>query len=354
MKIRTKEYVHNKHHLYPFDEFNPVQSEILQRGYAEEWTNVVVCAPTASGKTICGELLAGKLLSQGYKVAYLSPLKALVEEKVHDWSDEAHPWHQYDLFAMTGDYAMSPRREKHLAKADIIICTYEMLAVRSRRTRKENSEWLDKIGCLIVDEAHFIASEGRGDHLENALVSFTRRNPQARIVFLSATMKNSREIVDWLEVLNGKETRLVQSDYRPCELSIEFNTYPKPKGNQWKTYAENEELKIDTVLDTIRENIDDQWLIFVHSKKTGRAIVDAIKQSLYLDSIKIPTVTFHNADLTLEKRRNVEENFKSGKLRYLVATSTLAYGLNLPARRVAIVGVHRGITEVDPMDIIQE
>jgi replicative superfamily II helicase len=341
--MKAVDYVYGN---YPFEEFNPVQNEVFP--YIESDSNVVIASPTSSGKTIAGELLAGKALSEEKRIVYLSPLKALVEEKVQDWSEDSHPWSQYSTIAMTGDYVMSEEREEELSQASIIIATYEMMAVRCRRAKLEKTGWIEEVGVLLVDEAHFIASDGRGDHLENALVAFTMRNPSARIVFMSATLRNFGDFVEWLTILNSKQTHCVYNNYRPCKLSIHYCEYTKPLGG-YTAYREEENRKLATTLQVINKYPDNQWLIFVHAKTTGGSLFRALRSEF-----PHTTISYHNADLERKKRSEVENNFREGKIRYLVATSTLAYGLNLPARRVAIVGTKRGINEVDPMDVIQE
>lgn len=342
--MKTTKY---KYFNYPFKEFNPVQEEVFP--YIEKDSNVIICSPTSSGKTVAGELIAGKALSEETRVLYLTPLKALASERVKDWRDSKHPWSDYDIFEMTGDYQLTPQRSKELSHSLIIVSTYEMLAVRARKRNKEDSEWLDQIGVLIVDEAHFIDSEGRGDHLENALVAFTKRSPNTRLVFLSATLRNNEEISSWLKLLNGKDTSIIDTDYRPCELNVHYVEYEHPYGISYMQYQASEERKINCTLETIAEYPNDQWLIFVHAKSTGNRILSSLRD-IYSDKLS----AFHNADLDRQRRETIETNFKKRKIRFLVATSTLAYGLNLPARRVIVVGVNRGMHTVSPMDIIQE
>ena len=338
--MKTSEYKYGK---YPFEKFNILQDLVFP--YVDDTWNVIVSAPTSSGKTIAGELLAGKCLKEKKRVIYTSPLKALAEERADDWSNSSHPWSKKKLIILTGDYQLTPEREKQLDLARIIITTYEMLAVRARRSAIEKHKWVEEAGALIVDEAHFLSSDGRGDHLENALIGFTRMNPTARIIFLSATMRNHGQIVDWLTKLNGHPTQVIESDYRPCALTTHFETYPGQTG--WGTYDAQEDAKVTRLLGLLEEHTDDQWLIFVHSKAMGYRVRDRMAE-------RGMSAAFHNADLSKEKRSEVEKAYKAKKLQYLIATSTLAYGVNLPARRVAIVGVTRGMDMVDILDLIQE
>jgi helicase len=99
-------------------------------------------------------------------------------------------------------------------------------------------------------------------------------------------------------------------------------------------------------LDIIEEYPDDRFLIFAHTKRTGKLMCDSLIRAGH-------ACEFHNADLEKEDRHKLEAKFRSGKLQYIVATSTLAWGLNLPARRVIVLGVHRAMDEVADYDIWQ-
>ncbi len=93
---------------------------------------------------------------------------------------------------------------------------------------------------------------------------------------------------------------------------------------------------------------NDKFIVFVHSKSIGKRLLGLLNDMGM-------SANFHNAELSTEQRRNITEMFKSKKgCRVLIATSTLAYGLNLPARRVIIAGVQRGIEDIPVMDLIQE
>jgi replicative superfamily II helicase len=89
-------------------------------------------------------------------------------------------------------------------------------------------------------------------------------------------------------------------------------------------------------------------LIFCHDKNTGRQVLGMLKHE-GIESF------FHNADLELKERLEIEGKFadRENGIRVLVSTSTLAWGRTLPARNVIIVGVHRGLNDIDQLDVIQ-
>lgn len=325
---------------FSFEKFNPVQSRIFDI-YNKD-CNVVVAAQTSSGKTICSEMMmAHTLRESGGKAMYLAPLKALAKEKIEDWTDPKHHFYDLNISICTGDYKLNDKRKSELEKSNLIIMTSEMLNSRCRNYKSENNDWLKEVSTLVIDESHLLTVAGRGDHLECGLMKFTEIAPHCRIVALSATMPNVSEITNWIESLNEKETYLINSKYRPCPLSIHYEKY-----DDIGTYEIKEESKIDKALDILRKHKNDKFIVFVHSKNTGYKI------KKYLDQLNIDS-ELHNADLDKEKRDEVEKRFKFGNLRVIVATSTLAWGCNFPARRVIITGVHRGVSEVPTYDIFQ-
>jgi len=215
---------------------------------------------------------------------------------------------------------------------------------RCRNFESEQNEFLNKIGTLVIDEAHLLTQTDRGPNLEAALMKFSQINPTARIVMLSATMPNVLEIAEWVSYsLTRRETHLINSKFRPCPLQIHYETY---WDGSYK-YEQNEGQKVAAAIRIIEDYPDDKFLIFAHTKRTGEMMKQQLKNHGF-------TCEFHNADLDKSKRVKVENEFREGELQVVVATSTLSAGLNMPARRVIVLGVHRGLSEVSSLDIIQE
>lgn len=327
--------------IYPFDKFNVIQSRVAQ--FVEHDNNVVIEAKTSTGKTIMGELFMWKVLKDGKKVIYTSPLKALSREKWDSWTKKFGEL-GYKIAIVTGDYRLTDKRVRELNEANIILCTSEMLDHRTRNIMSEKSEWLMKAGLLIVDEVQMIGMKDRGDKLEAGLMRFASINPGCRFVLLSGTMPNSSEIAAWTRVLNGKETVLIRSTWRPIKLNMIYDRYNDSEGY----YVAKDNL-FAKVMSEVKKHEKEKILIFVHSKTDGRRILAMLDEKGY-------KAEFHNADLEVDDRVSIEESFKSrgdDSIRIIIATSTLAYGLNLPARIVIITGMHRGIEEVSELDMIQ-
>lgn len=284
------------------------------------------------------------------KIIYTSPLKSLSSEKFMDWQ-KRFPTRK--IIMLTGDTLFNQTvRDQQMTEcnnADIIICTSELLdSCTRRRGNPEKYNWLKRIGLLIVDESH-ILSTSRGHAVETGIMRFTKINPNARILFLSATMPNCPELGEWLTGLNNKPSTIIYNTWRPVILQMHYEEYSL-SFNNWgrEDYWSSQNSKRDRAVEIAMSKSNEKFLIFCHDKATGRDIVKRLREAN-------EEAVFHNADLDLSERLEVEKKFqdRTNGIRVLVSTSTLAWGRNLPARNVIIVGVHRGINEVDQLDIIQ-
>ena len=337
--IPTSEF---KYANWPFDELNPVQSKVYEIYNTD--CNAAIASSTASGKTVCAEMfMSYEVRVKKGKAIYIAPMKSLAKEKEQDWTDPDHHFFDLKIEIVTGDYRLTSTRIEQLNKADIIVMTPEMLASRSRNSDSDKSNFLKDVSVVVFDESHLLTVPSRGDHIEVALMKLTEFNKKARVVMLSATMPNVDEICGWVTDISGRDTYYLESDYRPCPLHIHYEDYYDGDRN----YDDRELQKIAKASSIIDYYPDDKFVVFSHTKRTGKQMVD------YLEKQGIKS-EFHNADLTLKDRLRIEEEFKSKDgLRVVIATSTLAWGNNMPSRRVIILGVHRGLSVVENYDIKQ-
>lgn len=305
---------------FKFKQFNPVQSEVFQ--YYNKDLNCVVAASTSAGKTTIAEMFMAYSISKGKKAIFLSPLKAVSQEKFNDWTNPSHDWSKLNVSIVTGDYQLTEKRIEELNQANIIIMTCEMLDSRTRRINIEKNNWLLEADTIVQDECHLLHSKERGNRLESAIMRFTKQNPSCRIVFLSATMPNVDELARWLSSLNSKKTELINSDYRPIELGIHFEHY-----DDVGKYQSIEKNKIQKTIDIALEKYKkgEQVLIFVHAKSTGRYLYN----ELLNNGINLNEIDFHFGDLELNKRLIIESKTRSKEIKILIATSTLAWGINI-------------------------
>lgn len=338
--VATSEYPFAE---WKFEKFNPVQSRIMD--FYNQDCNALVAARTSAGKTVIAEqFLSQEIRERGGKGMFLAPLRALAREKVTDWTNPEYHLSDLKISICTGDFRLTKERTQELNDADIIIMTSEMLSHRSRSHNSEQSQFLKKIGTLVIDEFHTIGVHNRGDHLEVGLMKFTQINPNARLVLLSATMPNVEQLAEWVSYsLNQKQTFVLRSEYRPVPLTIHYETYD----DSITRYDLVEQEKINKAMDIIEWYKDDKFIVFSHTKRTGELMKKELK-SAGIDC------QFHSSDLESAERAKVEDKFRNDpKFKVVVATSTLAAGLNMPARRVIILGVKRGVDEVESHEIIQ-
>src|ERR1035437_7364168 len=337
--IRTE---HVKEYLdLPYEFLNPVQSEFLPYLEDDE-TNIVVSAQTSSGKTNIAELIIARGISQGKKAIYLAPMKALADEKESDWRKPSHTFSKYQVEVITGDAALTDAKRKRLSETKkelIILMTPEMFNSKCRSFEK--NKWLDN-SVIIVDEAHLLGLENRGDILEVALIQYHENCPNSRYLLLSATLPNVDDFKKWLEHLTVRETVVIKSDYRPCKLEVRMHPFP-----HGKTYAQIEENRMKAVIELIQKHKDDEsMLVFTGSKNFGYRLNSQLK-ALGIQA------GFHNADLNKDDRHKLSDDFKNKTSNIIIASTTLSWGTNYPAKYIIQSHTCFGLTPISPANIIQ-
>jgi helicase len=184
-------------------ELRPSQEKSLRKGLFTNNKNQIVCSPTASGKTFVAELaMLNTLINKKKKVIYVVPLKALASEKFKEfkklYGDE------FQVKISVGEI----QSEKYNYNFDILLVTSEKLDSLIRH----DTGILENVGLLVVDEIHLLNDEKRGPTLEIILSIFKTKFPRIRVIGLSATIGNPKELAEWLNA------DLVLDDWRPVEL----------------------------------------------------------------------------------------------------------------------------------------
>ena len=335
-----------------FRELHPPQAEAIP--ITLEGRNLVAAIPTASGKSLIGYVAALKtLVERRGHVLYIVPLKALASEKRDDFLQFADLG--INVHMSTGDL---DSEERGIEKADIIVATSE----KADSMIRHGSRWMDEVKLVIADEIHMIHDPGRGPTLEVALTKMMRRRSDLQVIALSATISNADDLADWLHAA------LVRSDWRPVPL-MEGAYLPGRIvfGDRTEKAVPPAE---DAVSSLVMQAVGDggQCLVFVNSRrsteaeavrlaghlgpKAARELSRAEEALLEGDSESTATgrklascvksgTAFHNAGLTYRQRKYVEDSFRAGDIKCIVATPTLAAGINLPARRVVVRDTYR-------------
>lgn len=332
----------------------PLQEMVIKQHDLFGKDNLLVQAPTTSGKTFCGEMAAVQTALRRKKVVYLVPLKALAEEKWTDFREK------YEPYGMRVIISTRDRREfdadLESGNFSIAVVVYEKLAQLLVR----RPERLREIELVIADELEIMSDPERGGLVEVLLTRILQED--IRLIALSAVIGHAAKLAQWMS--GG----LVQYERRPVDLRYGVLHEGVFRYRTYNDFAESEEELIDVPSESpweiLAENLvslaqrGESCIIFVKDKYASRRGAELLAQSAdlpaadkALEALRAQETThsresllellahgvaFHNADLAPEERRIVEQAFRDGDLRVLVSTSTLAVGMNLPAQNVFI------------------
>jgi helicase len=344
-------------------ELFPPQEEALKTGVLDG-RNLVLASPTASGKTLVAELCALKhVLEKKGKVIYLTPLRALANEKFEEFKKYAgltkKDGGHVRIGISTGDYDST---DPWLERYDVIIMTNE----KSDSLLRHRARWMDEISLVIADEVHLLNDAERGPTLEVVLARLMQVNPNIQVLALSATISNVDEIAAWL---NAQQ---VTTEWRPVRLKegvLLHDEVQYKDGDARRIEKQTRDSATNLVLNTIESG--GQALVFASTRKSAanlakklageitEVLSKPIKRSLEHEAERILATgertriseslaelvkrgtAFHHAGLGGGHRRLIEDAFRQGKIKVLTATPTLAFGVNLPARTVVIQNYRR-------------
>lgn len=373
---------------------NRIQSTCYESAFKGD-ENMLICAPTGSGKTNVAMLTmlreigkhrnpeTGEIALDDFKIVYIAPLKALVQEQVGNFGNRLKSY-GIKVSELTGDRQLT---KQQISETQIIVTTPEKWDVITRKST--DLSYTNLVRLICIDEIHLLHDD-RGPVLES-IVSRTIRKIEktgdpVRLVGLSATLPNYRDVADFLRVDPQQGLFHFDGSYRPCPLRQEFIGITERKPiKQLKTMNDICYTKVLEQVGTNRQ----QMLIFVHSRKetakTAKYIRDkaleleTIGQILRSDAASREVLNeesqgvqdrdlkdllsygfgIHHAGMTRADRTSVEELFAEGMIQVLVCTATLAWGVNLPAHAVIIKGTQvyspeKGAwVELSPQDVLQ-
>jgi helicase len=344
-------------------ELYPPQEEAVNAGVLD-CKNLVLASPTASGKTLIAELAGLKhVLERNGKVIYLTPLRALANEKYDEFKKyttlRKKDGKRVTVGISTGDFDSN---DPWLQRNDIIVTTNE----KADSLLRHRAKWMDEITLVVADEIHLLNEAERGPTLEVVLARLMQISPETQILALSATINNVDEIAAWLKA------QYVITEWRPVTLKegVLLNDEIQYKdGDARKIDKKTRNPAINIVLNTIKNG--GQALVFASTRKnsasaakqiaeqTSQVLSKPMKRTLeheaerilstgertrisenLADLVKCGTA-FHHAGLAGAHRKLIEDLFRQGKIKVLTATPTLAFGVNLPARTVVIQDYRR-------------
>lgn len=355
---------------FPLDPFQDEACEAIDRG-----ENVLLCAPTGAGKTAVAEWAMHVALSAGHRCFYTTPLKALSNQKFFDLCQR---FGEEQVGLSTGDVSVR-------SQAPLVVMTTEVYRnMLYAAGPKGQATALRNVVSVILDECHYMNDTDRGTVWEESIIYSP---PEVKLVGLSATVANAREMADWLEDIHGP-TRLVSTDFRPVPLrhyyfrkeylmAVFDSDGPRKKINPKLFRFKDERSPKRKAGQTFREVLCDPAkllarlesqdmlpaIYFVFSRRGCETLMEQARGSVsltlqeqeridrvirsraannpeilehpHLDSLR-RGLSVHHAGMLPVWKSLVEHLFAQGLLKVVFATETLAAGINMPARTTII------------------
>jgi ATP-dependent RNA helicase HelY len=361
------------------DPFQVEALEVLERA------DVLVTAPTGSGKTYIAIKAIERILQHGGKSWYASPLKALSNSKYEEFSQM---FGSHNVGILTGD------RKENL-QAPIIVGTTEILRNQLYDTMHRGEDVEEDL--VVLDEAHFLGDEDRGVVWEEVLIYLPSR---VRLLLLSATIQNAQEICSWLEWIRSTHCTWVAAYDRPVPLyplflfphgelsplSTRRGLSAKVRTVDSKSFPKNDFPNIPRVLQTLRQanllpaifflksRADCERAIFLchpvpdsHGGPTSASFRERLNELLesspflrrhqHLSILKYARVGAHHGGQLPHWKLFLERLMQEGFLEAIFSTSTVAAGVNYPARTVVICQSDRfngrDFVELSATDLLQ-
>ena len=355
--------------------FEPDDFQKEAINYIEEGKSVVVCAPTGAGKTCIAEAAIQLAIQNNNRIFYTTPLKALSNQKYHDFSKK---YGIENTGLLTGDTSIN-------RDAKIVVMTTEVFRNMLYGTTFGSVKYnLKDVKYVVLDEVHYMNDESRGTVWEESII-YCPTNIQ--IIALSATVQNSSQLTDWINTVHS-ETKHVFTDFRPVPLRFYYYDSSKPhtilplmtptgalnskikpesryKYFNAKTQPKNPMADIVEVLhqkDMLpciyftfsRRKCDEnalqckklELLTKEESIEIEKYIDEYLKDNMYLfnspqlELIK-KGVAPHHAGLLPGLKNLIERLFQKGLIKVVFATETLAAGINMPARTTIISSISK-------------
>lgn len=303
----------------------PLQVEaLLKHDVLGNRRNLLVSAPTNSGKSLVGTLVLLEAVSRGRRAVLLEPLRALAQEKAEELENAAAALsallgRRLTVRLSTGDYRLEDETfaDPPPDDGEIIIATPERMESILRKT--EHIPWLSTVGAVCVDEAHLIGKPRRGPVLEYLITSLLCAPVPPRLALLSATFGGTTRALDWLA---------------PCDL-ISSSLREPPLTREVFDLSQDEDAShvvCDFVAATLAGDKNTSVLVFVYQTRSAERLAEKLRERLAESGAALA----YHSRMPKSLRERVRMAFTDGQCRCVVATTALALGVNLPATHVVV------------------
>jgi helicase len=361
---------------------NQLQLDAINEYGVLRGEHLVASAPTSSGKTMLGELAAIRGALDRRRTLFLMPLKALVNDKLIQFRRVYGPYGIRTIEATGETDDVTPLLR---GQFDIALLTCEKFTALALT----NPHVIELSGTIVIDEVQMLADRSRGANLEFIMTLLRMRRREGvepQIIALSAVIGETNGLERWL---GG---RLLRRNERPVALDegvicpegtfrfIDGDTHRETAQQGFIVPIHDEGKHRDWVIPLVHRLVAEkkQVIVFRETTSETRFGADYLAQSLglppateamndlpsgdpsqattHLRQLLARGVAFHNSHLRRDERRVIEEHFRQrdSSLRLIVATTTLAMGVNTPASAVVIVGLeHPGSNGPEPYSVAE-
>lgn len=356
-------------HPFPYDEFQKKAIAAIDGN-----ASIFVSAPTGSGKTVIAEHVIADAITLHQRVVYTAPIKALSNQKYREF---VRQYGEANVGILTGDVNIN-------RDAQIIVMTTEIY----RNTLLDEGSTISDVAWIIFDEVHYLDDAERGTVWEEAII-FTPK--QTRILALSATVPNARELCDWMEQILNRSMVLVEETKRPVPLTFAFQAqnrfYTDFSNFKEDAYRDLKKPKryfrgrrpkdpitpnsLPRLIERIKSEDGFPCLYFAFGRKLTEELAYNSLPNLQLKKTEKeeiekrfnelcekyavqnePTIkkltplirnglAYHHAGMLPTTKEIIEQLFNEKRLKMIFATETFALGLNMPVRTVIFDSIRK-------------
>jgi len=331
--------------------------------------NVFITAHTGSGKSVCFEYALYKAIQENTKIVYISPIKALSNQKYHEMK-EKHP--DIEIGILTGDIKINP-------DAQLVIITAEIfrnaLYQQDRIIKEDEYQFNPKlVKYVVLDEIHYINDLDRGKVWEEIIMMIPK---DICLVMLSATVDSPEKLAGWIADRQNKKTILAGTKTRPVPLKFYlysddkiinfYNSNGSWSSNEWIDSSKIKNYSmiywINHSIEYLEKNNYLPCIYFILSKKeiedsvtkiTGNFLdkdelisvkdiwkrfifplekeLDKFEEFVIIKQLVERGIAYHHSSMVPQLKEVIEILYGKGLIKVLLATETFAVGINAPTK----------------------